>query len=984
MIAAVAVVAVVIVSKSVEVVVAIAIAAVVAAVAAAVAAVVAAVAAVAAAVVVVVVNLVFLVVVVVVVMIVVAVVSHDEWELLDRPQLAPQLPQPLKERFGAPEEASLRFWVNGEEKVVTSGQFPVTTSLAEYLRYHLGLTGTKIGCGEGGCGACTVLLHAPADTMLLAPNPCMANACLRPLHSMNGWEACAPLAWSCRFMATLRKDLQGCIQGNLCRCTGYRPIHDAIALAATGPAAPGSCEAKAMRETLKVSCDVKAAWEHQFDCANLTDVFHVLSEYSTVPHRLVVGNTSTGVELEASAKEHGQLAAVVKHLKLVAHPQVRDVGSWAGNVMIAKTHPDFPSDICLLLSTLNAKLTLMNAKKKTEMLGQKHTNALGRSTMIMKCVKTFSWRNTHAEVNAGFLFDFKDKDGVEITSARLVVGNIEHKPFVAADTCKALIGKSLDSTTISAAMKTLAIELKAHLQEPSVPEPPFVVVDPQYRLNLAPQLFAKAALRARLARLGPTALSPAELSATEETQRPARTARFVADLPLQPNTLFAVPVLADRVAMLQSGDAQRFQAGTLDIFCLLVACRCLRHRPGVHSFISAADVKEVGASNDLRTVYPGKIFADAEKTEHIGQFVGLVLAESFEAARAGARKITVQNQRLGGAYGGKAMLFAPACGACGVAVLKSNRPVLLQMDRTADFQAFGARAPFDASWELSHEDTGKIVSMKQEICAPGDFEGAFIMETIMEQVARAVSREPVEVQELNMVEGMQKAWQRLKAKVSYEETLKAVKDFNGKNRYRKKGIYCMGSRYQLQPHSFMEKCFVRVYDDGSVLLEHTGLEVGQGMDTKALQACTMGLRKIAADFSMDHIQLRIPKSTQDFSWKGVMGTFSSVTSETVATELSMRICLADAVSAILNACDKLHKDLKADRFFLSNVAVHPDYVAKLQSFCQDLQKFVAPGRTWTEVEIDVLTGETQVNSFDLVYDCGKSLNPAVDIGQIEA
>jgi xanthine dehydrogenase iron-sulfur cluster and FAD-binding subunit A len=33
-------------------------------------------------------------------------------------------------------------------QVVTSGQFPVTTSLAEYLRYHLGLTGTKIGCGE--------------------------------------------------------------------------------------------------------------------------------------------------------------------------------------------------------------------------------------------------------------------------------------------------------------------------------------------------------------------------------------------------------------------------------------------------------------------------------------------------------------------------------------------------------------------------------------------------------------------------------------------------------------------------------------------------------------------------------------------------------------------------------------------------------------------------------------------------------------------
>ena len=55
------------------------------------------------------------------------------------------------------------------------------------------------------------------------------------------------------------------------------------------------------------------------------------------------------------------------------------------------------------------------------------------------------------------------------------------------------------------------------------------------------------------------------------------TAHFVADLPLQPKTLFAVPVLADRVALLQGIDASE---------CLEVS--------GVHSFISAADVKEVG------------------------------------------------------------------------------------------------------------------------------------------------------------------------------------------------------------------------------------------------------------------------------------------------------------------------------------------------------------------------------------------------------
>eukprot|EP00913_Durusdinium_trenchii_P002362 g2180.t1 len=72
--------------------------------------------------------------------------SQDDWALVDQTRLFPELPPSLKERFG--NEASLRFWVNGKEKVVLSGQFPVTMNLAEFLRYHLGLTGTKIGCGE--------------------------------------------------------------------------------------------------------------------------------------------------------------------------------------------------------------------------------------------------------------------------------------------------------------------------------------------------------------------------------------------------------------------------------------------------------------------------------------------------------------------------------------------------------------------------------------------------------------------------------------------------------------------------------------------------------------------------------------------------------------------------------------------------------------------------------------------------------------------
>ncbi|CAJ1357703.1 unnamed protein product [Effrenium voratum] len=182
--------------------------------------------------------------------------GEDDWQLLDE-KLTP-LPPQLLQIFGP--EAPLRFSVNGEEKAVPA-HLPLTMSLAEYLRYELGLTGTKIGCGEGGCGACTVLLKAPSA------KPRLANACLRPLHSMQGLEVTTvedvgtvekPHALQQAFVkhnasqcgmctpgmvmaiyghlakggSKQPQELQGCIQGNLCRCTGYRPIHDAMKEAA--------------------------------------------------------------------------------------------------------------------------------------------------------------------------------------------------------------------------------------------------------------------------------------------------------------------------------------------------------------------------------------------------------------------------------------------------------------------------------------------------------------------------------------------------------------------------------------------------------------------------------------------------------------------------------------------------------------------------------------------------------------------------------
>jgi len=153
---------------------------------------------------------------------------------------------------------SIRFLLN-EERVDVRGVSPQTT-LLEFLRDERRLTGTKEGCAEGDCGACTVMLAEPSGRGL-AWKP--INACIRLLPSVDGKavftvESLAtrdgelhPVqqalvechASQCGFCtpgfamslfglykcahAPSRDDVDDALSGNLCRCTGYRPIVDA-------------------------------------------------------------------------------------------------------------------------------------------------------------------------------------------------------------------------------------------------------------------------------------------------------------------------------------------------------------------------------------------------------------------------------------------------------------------------------------------------------------------------------------------------------------------------------------------------------------------------------------------------------------------------------------------------------------------------------------------------------------------------------------
>ena len=147
-----------------------------------------------------------------------------------------------------------RLTVNGAEQTLDG---PGMRRLLDALREDLGLTGTKEGCGEGECGACSVLIDGE-----------LANSCLVPVSQVDGAkvvtvEGLAPQGGLDRLQQAFLETggaqcgictpgmlmagrayiaagggpdedaIREAIAGNLCRCTGYTKIIDAIALAAT-------------------------------------------------------------------------------------------------------------------------------------------------------------------------------------------------------------------------------------------------------------------------------------------------------------------------------------------------------------------------------------------------------------------------------------------------------------------------------------------------------------------------------------------------------------------------------------------------------------------------------------------------------------------------------------------------------------------------------------------------------------------------------
>ncbi|CAG9769816.1 unnamed protein product [Ceutorhynchus assimilis] len=233
---------------------------------------------------------------------------------------------------------------------------------------------------------------------------------------------------------------------------------------------------------------------------------------------------------------------------------------------------------------------------------------------------------------------------------------------------------------------------------------------------------------------------------------------------------------------------------------------------------------------------------------------------------------------------------------------------------------------------------------------------------------------------------IEKCWEECIKLSNYSERRKKITKFNKKNCYKKRGLAIVPNKHGIGiPEVFMNQgaALINVYADGSVLLHHGGVEMGQGLHTKMIQIVTRVL-----DIPVDRI------FTSHTNTAIVPNTFETAAS--LGSDWNG--------GAVLNACQKIKARLKpfqdanpngtweewvndahrgrvslSATGFYKTPDINYDWVKKKGN----MYNYFTYGVGCTEVEIDTLTGDHKIIRTDIVMDIGESLNPAIDIGQIE-
>lgn len=237
---------------------------------------------------------------------------------------------------------------------------------------------------------------------------------------------------------------------------------------------------------------------------------------------------------------------------------------------------------------------------------------------------------------------------------------------------------------------------------------------------------------------------------------------------------------------------------------------------------------------------------------------------------------------------------------------------------------------------------------------------------------------------------MARVWAELLEKSEFKKREHEVTVFNAQQRYRKRGIACIPVKFGLaftQSALNQAGSLVHIYVDGSVLISHGGCEIGQGLHTKMAQICSTALgiplsMVRVGDTSSDKVPNSSPTAASSQSDLNGMAVLLACTALKERLE-KFRATLPPTPEPLpwdklVQAAYAARVDLCAHGFYETSAVKFDFKTGKGNPF-----SYFVFGAACSEVEIDTLTGDHTILRSDVVMDIGKSLNPSIDIGQIE-
>ena len=245
----------------------------------------------------------------------------------------------------------------------------------------------------------------------------------------------------------------------------------------------------------------------------------------------------------------------------------------------------------------------------------------------------------------------------------------------------------------------------------------------------------------------------------------------------------------------------------------------------------------------------------------------------------------------------------------------------------------------------------------------------------------------------------------LATRADYAERRAAVAAFNAASPWLKRGLALVPLKFGISftlTHMNQAGALVHVYTDGSVMLNHGGTEMGQGLYTKVAQV-------VAREFGIaqDRVKItatttaKVPNSSPTAASSGsdLNGKAAQAAAVTIRERMAGVAAAAFGVSAeaivfvdgqvsgggqslpfaeVAKMSHRARVSLSSTGYY-ATPKIHYDAATKKgRPFY-----YFAYGAALAEVEVDTLTGEYRLLRTDILHDCGESLNPALDIGQIE-